>query len=82
MDHGPESIYRSVVKGICGWEKLFPSTGLEEARQSLDEPVGPHDERLRQRDAQRAGGPEIDRQLEARGLLDGKIAGVARPRNC
>src|SRR5438445_455253 len=42
-------------------------------RRSLDDLVGPSEDRWRHGEAERLGGVEVDDQLERRGLLDRKI---------
>jgi hypothetical protein len=44
------------------------------SRPSLDNIVGLHEQRLRQDEAERLGGLEVDHQFELGRLLDGKIA--------
>src|SRR5690349_19577675 len=41
----------------------------------FDHLVGPLQERWRDREPERPGGPEVDDQLELRGLLDGQVGG-------
>ena len=43
---------------------------------SLDDFVGPCQQRRRDRQAEGLGGPEVYDQLELRGLLDGQVAGL------
>jgi hypothetical protein len=45
----------------------------------LDDLVRPQQERLRDRQAERLGGLEVDDQLELRGLLDGEVGGLCAP---
>src|SRR5213594_3627521 len=58
---------------------MLPPTIMANARRSislrsLDDLVGSDQERLRDRQAQRPGGLEIDDQLELGWLLDGEVA--------
>jgi hypothetical protein len=51
-----------------------PAASVEHAL--LDDLIRPNQERLRDGDAKRLGGLDVDDQLELRGLLDGQIAGL------
>jgi hypothetical protein len=42
----------------------------------LDHLVGAHQHRLRDRQAERPGGLEVDHQIELRRLLDGQVGGL------
>src|SRR5262249_53885961 len=46
------------------------------SRRSLDDLVRPDEYRLRDRETECLGGPQIDDQIEFRGLLDRQIAGL------
>ncbi len=52
--------------------------GLRESRYGhrLDDLIRPLQQRLRDRQAERLGGLEVDDQFELRGLLDGEVGGL------
>src|SRR5262245_37167414 len=63
-----------------GAVRMLPPTRVTNARRSislysLDDLVSSGQDRLRDREAERLGGLEIDDQLELGGLLDGEIGG-------
>src|SRR5262245_38940386 len=51
------------------------------ARDLLDDPIRPQQERLRDRDPDRPGGPEVDDQVELDGLLERQVARPGAPQD-
>src|SRR5262249_28327262 len=64
----------------CSWKKAWSASKSVTPRWSstglFNDLVGAQQQRLRNRQAQRLGGLEIDHQLELGGLLDWEISGL------